>query len=175
MTTTEQRADPVVGAWLPGHTVPVVDENAVRTAAGILLLAGGTAVAVALATGSTRPLQPFGMAFLLDMLARITVGDRWSPSLSLARLAVRRRRPHWVGAPQKVFAWSLGAAIAGAACLSMSILAAPLAVTLALCGTCLVLLLLEAAFGICVGCMLQRALTSTPPQHCADGSCASAH
>ena len=42
-------------------------------------------------------------------------------------------------------------------------------------GTCLVLLLLEAAFGICVGCMLQRALTSTPPQHCADGSCASAH
>lgn len=160
-----------IGRIVPGYTVPVVDERAVRAAAGILFLIGGAAFATAFFTGTTRPMQPFGMLFMLDMLLRVTAGDRWSPSLALGRLAVRGQRPEWVGAPQKAFAWWLGFALALASCASMGLLAAPLWLTLALCGICLTLLFLETAFGICVGCALQARFGKTPPQHCPGGSC----
>lgn len=160
-----------IGRIVPGYSVPVVDERAVRAAAGILFLVGGAAFATAFFTGTTRPLQPFGMLFMLDMLLRVTAGDRWSPSLALGRLAVRGQRPEWVGAPQKGFAWWLGFALALISCASMGLFAAPLWLTLALCSVCLVLLFLETAFGICVGCALQAHFGKTPPQHCPGGSC----
>ena len=166
---------PIVGTWVSGFEVPVIDERSVRAAAGLLLTLGALAVGVALATGNPQAMRPFGMLFLLDMVARVALGDRWSPTLAFGRLVTRRRPPRWVGAPQKVFAWSLGIGIAALSCASMGVLGAPFAVTLALCSVCLVLLFLEAAFGICVGCALQRALTRTRPQHCPSGRCTASH
>ncbi|KAA6436395.1 hypothetical protein FQ330_03040 [Agrococcus sediminis] len=112
MTTAGPADAPRIGRHLPGYAVPVVDERAVRAAAGLLLLAGGIAFGLAAATGSQAPLQPFG------------------------------------------------------------VLGAPLWVTLALCALCLGMLFAETAFGICVGCALQRAFGTTPPQHCPGGVCA---
>lgn len=163
--------EPAVGRWVPGYDVPVVNERAVRAAAGILLLGGGIAWGLALSSGSTRPLQPFGLFFMIDMLLRVTVGDRWSPTLALGRLVVSGQRPEWVGAPQKVFAWWLGFGLALTSCATMGLLQAPLWVTLALCSLCLTLLFLETSFGICVGCALQKALTRTAPQYCPGDSC----
>lgn len=160
-----------VGRIIPGYSIPVVDERAVRAAAGILLLLGGSAFATALFTGSMQPLQPFGMFFLIDMLLRVTAGDRWSPTLALGRLAVHRQKPEWVGAPQKTFAWWLGFGLALVSCASMGLFAAPLWLTLALCGVCLTLLFLETAFGICVGCALQSRFGKQPPLYCPGGSC----
>ncbi|WP_449282429.1 DUF4395 domain-containing protein [Leucobacter sp.] len=162
---------PRIGRVVPGYTIPVIDERAVRAAARILLLLGGAAFATAVFTGTTRPLQPFGMYFMIDMLLRVTAGDRWSPTLFLGRLAVRRQPPEWVGAPQKEFAWWLGFGLALAACASMGLFAAPFQLTLALCGLCLLLLFLETAFGICVGCALQSRFGGRPPRYCAGGSC----
>ena len=65
--------EPAVGRWVPGYDVPVVNERAVRAAAGILLLGGGIAWGLALSSGSTRPLQPFGLFFMIDMLLRVAV------------------------------------------------------------------------------------------------------
>ena len=158
-----------------GFDIPVINERAVRAAAGILFLGGGIAFASAIAQGTVVPLQPFGMLFMLDMLIRVTVGDRWSPTLALGRLIVRRQQPEWVGAPQKAFAWWLGFVLAAVSCLGMGLLAAPLLLTLMLCGVCLTLLFLETAFGICVGCALQRLVTRTPPQHCPGGTCVTNH
>ncbi|MEP7765433.1 DUF4395 domain-containing protein [Sanguibacter sp. 25GB23B1] len=163
---------PHIGVVLPGFTVPVIDERAVRAAAGMLFLAGAVGFGLAAASGTIRPLQPFGMVFLVDMYLRVAVSDRWSPTLALGRLLVRRQHPEWVGAPQKAFAWWLGFALAVVSCASTGLLAAPLGLTLALCAVCLSLLFLEAAFGICVGCTLQRVLTRTPPQHCSGDTCA---
>lgn len=172
MGRTDVRPDaPVIGVTRPGFDVPVIDERTVRAAAGILFLAGAVAFGVAAATGSAAPLKPFGMAVLIDLGLRVGVGDRWSPTLALGRRIVRRQTPEWVGAPQKAFAWWLGFALAAATCVTTGWLAAPLAVTLALCGLCLTLLFVETAFGICVGCSLQRALTRTPPSYCAGGAC----
>ncbi len=53
--------------------MPVLDEHAVRIAAGILLAIGITALTITLASDSIRPLQMFGMFFLLDMTLRVRV------------------------------------------------------------------------------------------------------
>ncbi len=161
-----------IGQIVPGYTVPVIDERAVRAAAGILLLAGGIAFGFAAATGSQQPLQPFGMFFMLDMALRVTVGDRWSPTLALGRLIVRRQQPEWVGASQKRFAWWLGFGLAAISCATMGVFAAPLWLTLSLCSVCLTLLFVETAFGICVGCALQRIFSRTAPEYCPGGVCA---
>ncbi|MCA0251998.1 MAG: DUF4395 domain-containing protein [Actinobacteria bacterium] len=162
---------PRIGGFVPGYQVPVINERAVRVAAGILFLAGGTALVLAVVEQSVRPLQPFGMFFVIDMFARVLAGDRWSPTLALGRLIVRRQRPEWVGAAQKEYAWWLGLGLALTSCLTMGLFAVPLWVTLVLCGSCLTLLFLEAAFGICVGCALQARFGRRPPMYCPGGSC----
>jgi hypothetical protein len=162
---------PRIGRIVPGYEIPVIDERAVRAAAGILFLLGGIAFVVALLSDSARPLQLFGMLFMVDMTLRVTVGDRWSPSLALGRLIVRRQRPEWVGAPQKQFAWAVGFGIALVSCGAMGLFAAPLWLNLSLCGFCLSLLFLETAFGICVGCALQARFGKEPPRYCPGDTC----
>ncbi|GAA3917210.1 DUF4395 family protein [Microbacterium invictum] len=151
--------------------MPVLDEHAIRTAAGILLATGITAFTITLVSGSVRPLQTFGMFFLLDMTTRILISDRLSLTLALGRALKRRRRPLWVGAPQKVFAWWLALGIAAVSCVTMSAGIVPLAVTLGLCGICFTLLLLEAVFGWCAGCALHQRFSRQPTRHCATGAC----
>lgn len=162
---------PRIGDIVPGYGTPVINERAVRASAGILFLLGVIAFTAAVATGSLRPLQPFGMLFLLDMLVRLTVGDRWSPTLALGRLIVRRQAPEWVGAPQKRYAWGLGFGLALISCASFGLLTFPLWVSLVLCGSCLSMLFVETAFGICAGCTLQRMFAKTAPRYCPAGTC----
>ena len=71
-----QTARPRIGTIVPGYAVPVINERAVRAAAGILFLLGGAAFATAFFTESMQPLQPFGMFFMLDMMLRVVAGDR---------------------------------------------------------------------------------------------------
>lgn len=175
MTRTTHRASaaarPRIGRIIPGYTVPVINEREARAAAGLLFLPGIVLYLNAVHTGSADPLKPFGAVFVLDMLIRVLAGDRFAPSLALARMIVARQQPEWVGASQKMFAWWLGYSMGLAACLATGILQAPLWVTLILCGVCLTFLFLETAFGICVGCRLQSLFSRTPPQYCAGGTC----
>lgn len=162
---------PRTGEHVDGYEVPVLDEHAIRIAAGILLAAGITALALTLVSGSIRPLQTFGLFFLVDMTTRILISDRLSLTLALARALRRRCRPLWVGAPQKVFAWWLALGIAAVSCVTMSAGIVPLTVTLGLCGICFTLLFLEAVFGWCAGCALHQRLSRQPARHCANGAC----
>ena len=170
-STAGSAQHPRIGQHVPGYVIPVINERAVRAAAGILFVFGGIAFATAFFTGSMQPLQPFGMFFMLDMLLRVTAGDRWSPTMMLGRLVVRRQQPEWVGAPQKEFAWWLGFGLAAVSCATMGLFAAPLWLTLALCSVCLVFLFLETAFGICVGCALQSRFSKQAPMYCPGGTC----
>lgn len=162
---------PRVGQYVAGFAIPVINEREARAAAGILFLPGIVLYVSAIHLGTAEPLKPFGAIFIIDMLIRVMAGDRYAPSLVLGRLAVSKQQPEWVGASQKVFAWWLGYGMGLTACLATGLLQAPLWVTLALCGICLVFLFLEAAFGICVGCKLQALFTKTPPQYCPGGVC----
>lgn len=169
--TAEAPPRPIVGEFVEGIDFPVLNERGVRASAGLLFLVGIVGFMVAALTGEFRLLRLFGMVFVADMAIRLFIGSRFAPSLLLGSLIVRRQRPEWVGASQKTLAWSIGLGMALLSCLAMGWLGLPAAATLALCGLCLALLFLETAFGICVGCELQRRLSRTKPQLCAGDSC----
>jgi hypothetical protein len=70
---------------------------------------------------------------------------------------VRKQAPLYIGAVQKRFAWSLGIALSTAIfILSIFLLkdASYFETLCELCIICLVLLYLETAFGICIGCKI---------------------
>ncbi|MEY3537887.1 MAG: hypothetical protein RL645_701 [Actinomycetota bacterium] len=159
------------GLKVSGYSVPVFNEREVRGAAGILFAAGLAAFMVAATTGQQRPLQAFAMAFMLDMSVRLFISPRYSPTLAIARLVVRKHKPEYVGAQQKKYAWGLGLGMAMISCFSLGLFGAPLALVLVMCSVCLVFLFLEAAFGICVGCHLQRLFSKVEPQYCPGGVC----
>lgn len=161
---------PKLGEYIAGFDVPVVNERVVRASAGLLFLPGIVAFMSAAQLGDFGPLRLFGIAFLLDMSLRMTAGTRFAPSLVIARFIVRRQRPEWVGAAQKRPAWALGLAMAIISCLGMGWLNFGVGVILALAAACLILLFVEAAFGICLGCELQR-VRGAMPGSCAGDAC----
>ena len=162
---------PVIGEFVDGIDVPVVNERAVRASAGLLFLFGIVAFMTAALTGEFQLLRMFGVTFLFDMLMRLLVGTRYTPSLVIGSLIVRRQRPEWVAAEQKKAAWGFGLVMAFVSCGAMGFLGLSPEITLALCGVCLSLLFVESAFGICVGCELQRRFGKTKPELCAGDTC----
>ncbi len=161
---------PIVGEFVDGIDIPVVNERSVRAAAGLLLLLGVVGFATALFTGDVRLLRVFGITFTLEMNIRLFAGTRFAPVLLLGSLIVRRQRPEWVGASQKTLAWSIGLVGALTSCGVMGWLGLP-TVALAMCGGCLLVLFVETAFGICLGCEIQRRFGRTRPQLCPGDSC----
>lgn len=162
---------PIIGERVDGIDIPVVNERAVRASAGLLFLGGMIAFMIAALTGEYQPLRMFGAVFMIDMTLRLFVGTKLTPSLIIGSLVVRRQRPEWVGAGQKKLAWSIGLGMAFVSCGVMGFLNINNGVTLALCGLCLSLLFIESAFGICLGCELQRAFAKQKPELCAGDTC----
>ena len=168
MTTQDP---PVIGEFVDGIDIPVVNERAVRASAGLLFLGGIIAFMVAALTDDFQPLRMFGAIFMFDMTFRLFVGTKYTPSLIVGSLLVRAQRPEWVGASQKKLAWSFGLVMAFISCAVMGFLNVGDGLTLALCSLCLSLLFIESAFGICLGCELQRAFAKQKPQLCAGDIC----
>jgi hypothetical protein len=159
------------GETIPGYSIPVFNEREVRASAGILFLIGIVAYMSVLFTGDIRSLQGFAVLFLIDMFVRLFVSPRLSPTMVVAKLFVYRQRPEWVGAPQKKLAWGIGLGLAMLSCASLGLLGFPVIVALVLCAICLVVLFLETAFGICVGCDLYKAFAREKPLYCPGDSC----
>lgn len=168
MTTEEQ---PVIGEFVDGINIPVVNERAVRASAGLLFLGGIIAFMIAALTDDYQPLRMFGAIFMFDMIFRLFIGTKYTPSLIVGSLLVRAQRPEWVGAAQKKLAWSFGLVMAFISCGVMGFLNVSNGITLGLCSLCLSLLFIESAFGICLGCELQRAFAKQKPQLCAGDTC----
>lgn len=166
-----QRRWSTIGELVEGYDIPVFNEREVRASAGILFLIGFSGYMIALTTDAMQPLRAFGMLFLIDMTIRLFLTPRFSPTMALSRVIVRNQRPEFVGAPQKRFAWGFGLGIALPTCLALGVFNAPNAVAFIMCGICMAVLFLETAFGICVGCELQRRFSRTPPQYCPGDSC----
>lgn len=161
----------MIGDFVEGIDIPVVNERAVRASAGLLFLGGIIAFMVAALTGDYQPLRMFGAIFMFDLAFRLFVGTRYTPSLIVGWLLVRAQRPEWVGAAQKKLAWSIGLAMAFISCGVMGFLNLSSGITLALCSICLSMLFIESALGICLGCELQRAFSKQKPQLCAGDTC----
>lgn len=160
------------GEQVPGYEEPVLNERAVRAAAGMLFALALVAFLNAWLLGNFRPTQVFVVAFLIDFAVRLFISPRLAPSLVVGQWVVRKQQAEWVAAEPKRFAWAIGFVLA----LVMAELVVRRQVigpvNLVICASCLTLLFFESAFGICLGCRLYAFWRGTPPRYCPGGVCA---
>jgi hypothetical protein len=131
----------------------VFNENEVRVAAGLTMVAGAVAFVYANFEKVFVPIRVVTIALALEFLIRLTVGLRYSPAGVVSHWMTRRQPPQWVSTKPKRFAWTMG--------LAMSVAMAFItnrgihgALPRSICLTCLALMWLEAVPGICLGCEL---------------------
>jgi hypothetical protein len=171
METLQVNAILGFGEQIDGYPVRVLNERAVRAAAGIVFLFAIVAFMNAWLTGNFQPTRIFVVAFLVDFSVRIFINPRHAPSLILGQWFVRRQQPEFVGAPQKRFAWAIGLVLALVMfqLVVVNNLVGPL--NLIVCASCLVLLFFETAFGICLGCKVYNLFHREQAQLCPGGVC----
>lgn len=159
------------GEIRPEYQIPVLNERAVRAAAGMLFFLALISFMNAWLTGNFQPTRVFVVSFLIEFTIRIFVNPRFAPIMILGQWMVRKQQPEWSGAPQKRFAWAIGFALA-AVMLYLVVLNNVIGpINLIVCSICLLLLFFETAFGICVGCKIYNVLNKEKAQLCPGGVC----
>lgn len=152
-------------------SVPVFNERAVRASAGILFFFAFAAFAQALLLGQFKATQVFVVVFVIEFSIRLFINPRWAPAVIVGQWVVRGQEPEYVGAPQKRFAWGIGLALGLWRVYLLVIERSIGPINMLVCGTCLLLMFFEAAFGICIGCKLHDWLRPAQAQLCPGGTC----
>ena len=158
------------GEKVDGYDVLVLNEREARAGAGILFAIGLLSLINAVALGHVIVTKFFISFFTLDFLIRV-IQPRYSPSLLLGRIFVQNQRPEYVGATQKRFAWGIGLLLAIPMFYLLVIHFQPNPIKVLVCILCLMLLFLESAFSICLGCKLFGLFKKDPVTHCPGGVC----
>lgn len=159
------------GDTIDDYAVPVLNERAVRAAAGILFFFAMASFMNAWLTGNFQPTRVFVVAFLIDFTIRILINPRYAPSLVVGQWVVRNQQPEWVGAPQKRFAWAIGFALALTMFFLVVVNHVVGPVNVLVCASCLVLMFFESAFGICIGCKLYNLVYTEQARLCPGRVC----
>ena len=159
------------GEDVDGYRIPVLNEREIRAAAGLLFLMMFIAIAAAISTKSFLLLKYAIAIFLPDMLIRVFINPRFSPSLILGRLIVRNQVPEYVGAPQKRYAWMIGVVLGATMFILVNVMNTYSPISGLICLACLVFLFFETAFGICLGCTLYALLYREKAQYCPGEVC----
>lgn len=145
------------GEYIEGKNYKIVDERRMRASSGLMLLLGLIAFINAFILQNYIVIPYIAGFLLVNFIIGIFINPKYSPTILLAYLFVRKQSALPIGAVQKKFAWSLG--------LSLSVVIFVLSLFLIndpsyfdpvciLCLICLVILYFETAFGICIGCKL---------------------
>jgi len=159
------------GETVDGYSIPVLNEREIRAAAGILFLLMFIAVLMVLLQGDFILLKYAVTIFLSDILVRVFINPKFSPSLIIGHLIVRNQAPEYVGAEQKKFAWIIGAVLASTIFLHLIIINAYSPITGIICLICLSFLFFESAFGICLGCKLYPVFFKKKVEYCPGEVC----
>lgn len=159
------------GEIRPEYQIPVLNERAVRAAAGILFFLALVCFMNAWLTGNFQPTRVFIVGFLIDFTIRIFVNPRFAPTMIVGQLMVRKQQPEWCGAPQKRFAWGIGFVLASTMLYLVMINNVIGPINLIVCSMCLILLFFESAFGICIGCKVYNLFNKEKAQICPGGVC----
>jgi hypothetical protein len=162
------------GEQIAAYDIPVLNERAVRAAAGILFLGAIIAFMNAWLLGNFQPTRVFVIVFLLDFSIRIFINPRYAPSLIAGQWIVRKQQPEYVGAAQKRFAWGIGLVLALTMWYLVVLNHVIGPINLIVCVACLSLLFFEAAFGICIGCKVYNLFYKDKARLCPGNTCASA-
>ncbi|MDP2367735.1 DUF4395 domain-containing protein [Rhodoferax sp.] len=159
------------GEDVEGYPLRVLNERAVRAAAGLLLMGAIVSFMNAMLLGNFQPTRFFVMVFLLDMTVRVFINPLYAPSMIVGGWMVRHQTPDWVGAPQKRFAWGIGLILGMVMFWTMGINQVVGPINMLVCGGCLVLMFWESAFGICLGCKVYNLFNKEKAQLCPGGVC----
>lgn len=163
------------GEKVAGYDIPVLNEREIRASAGILFLATYTSLMFILFNGNFVPIKYVITIFLADLLTRVFINPRFSPTLIIGRLIVRNQTPEYVGAKQKKFAWSIGIVLSATMFYFFLVENAYSPITGSICLVCLLFLFFEAAFGICLGCLAYPLFFKNKVQHCPGEVCDTAN
>ena len=159
------------GENVDGYNIPVLNEREIRAAAGILFLIMFISILVVVFKGDFLLLKYAITIFLTDILIRVIVNPKFSPSLIIGRLIVRNQVPEYVGARQKKFAWIIGLVLAAITFISIAVLNTRSPITGIICLICLIFLFFETAFGICLGCKFYSIFYKEKAQYCPGEVC----
>lgn len=147
------------GATVPEFPFRVLNEREVRGISGILFLMGFIAFIYTFILSNYGVLPVISGILLFHFTVSVLINPDFSPITQIARWIVRKQDPIYIGAVQKRFAWTLGILLT----LTIFIFSILLNTSgdikyfqpaCSLCIICLLLMYLETAFGICVGCKL---------------------
>ncbi len=158
------------GEKVEGYDVRVINEREARAAAGILFAIGILSLTNAVMLSHGVVTRYFISFFTLDFLIRV-INPSYSPSMLLGRFFVQNQTPEYVGAAQKRFAWGLGLLLALPMFYLLVINWQPNPLKVFVCIICLLLLLSESAFSICLGCKIYNLVMSSKATHCPGGVC----
>ncbi|MCX6154853.1 MAG: DUF4395 domain-containing protein [Candidatus Kapabacteria bacterium] len=159
------------GEDVEGYTIPVLNEREIRAAAGMLFVLMFIAVSQAAMRGNFVLLKYAIVIFFMDILIRVLVNPRFSPTLILGRLIVRNQTPEYVGAVQKKFAWIIGIFLVSIMFIFSVVMNTYSPITGIICMICLIFLFFESAFGICIGCKVYNLIYKGKAQHCPGEIC----
>lgn len=159
------------GETVEGYNIPVLNEREIRGAAGILFLFMLTSFMIVMFKADFLLIKYFITVFMLDMAIRVFINPKYSPSLIIARFAVRNQTPQYVGAAQKKFAWYIGLTLSTAMFVHMIIFNSYGPVNGISCLICMILMFFEVAFGICIGCKVYGLFNKGKVQYCPGEVC----
>ncbi len=159
------------GEDVEGYDIPVLNEREIRAAAGLLFLLMFIAILVVVLKGDFLLLKYAITIFLTDILIRVFINPKFSPSLIIGRLIVRNQVPEYVGAQQKKFAWIIGVVLATIMFILQVVVNAYSPITGLICLICLIFLFFETAFGICLGCKFYGMFYKEKAQYCPGEVC----
>ena len=159
------------GEDVEGYNIPVLNEREIRASAGILFLFVFMSLMLIIFKQNFSLIKYVISSFLLDFIIRVFVHPRYSPTLIIGRLIVRRQTPEYVGAAQKKFAWIIGIVLAATMFVLMVILNTYSIITGLVCLICLIFLFFESAFGICLGCLVYGLFNKGKAQYCPGEVC----
>ncbi len=158
------------GEKVDGYNVRVINEREARAAAGILFAIGILSLTNAAMLGHIIVTKFFISFFTLDFMMRV-ISPSYSPSMLVGRVFVQNQTPEYVGAAQKRFAWGLGLILAVPMFYLLVINPQPNPIKVLICIICLILLIMESAFSICLGCKIYNLVMSSRATHCPGGVC----
>lgn len=159
------------GEEADGYAIPVLNEREIRAAAGLLFLMMFIAIIVVILKGDFLMLKYAVSIFLADIVIRVFVSPKFSPTLIMGRLIVRNQVPEYVGAAQKKFAWIIGVVLAATMFILLVVANTYSPITGIICFICLIFLFFESAFGICLGCKFYNLFYKEKAQHCPGEVC----
>jgi hypothetical protein len=145
------------GEIIPGKPFKVVDENVIRLNALFIFIFAGSAFITGFEFNNFQLLPYMIGVVWINFIIGLFINLNAAPSMFLSRLILGKKITKPIGAIQKKFAWGLG--------LTLSSIILTLTLLLPyypglfntvclLCIVCLVIIFLEAAFKVCLGCEL---------------------